>query len=252
MRHFGYFMTESTGHLSEYLPYFRKNKKALEMYCDQPSFGGESGAYYKWSKVISKKFAKADPLAFETTELAPRSAEYCSCIIEAIETDKIFRFNGNIRNEGLITNLPGECCAEVPIFADRNGLNATFIGDLPPQCAAANLLNVNCQGLTVEAALTGDPELAFAAMAMDPLTAAVCTLNEIREMTIEMLEAQRKWLPEFRGRKLRHRKPIVIPKGTRGVEVPADPALAIGQRFVKLIDVKTTRPAKAGRKAKKK
>ena len=75
MRHFGYFMTESTGHLSEYLPYFRKNRKALDTYCDEPAFGGESGAYYKYSKALAKKFAKVDPLEFESTQLSPPSAE---------------------------------------------------------------------------------------------------------------------------------------------------------------------------------
>jgi alpha-galactosidase len=86
MRHFGYFMTESTGHLSEYLPYFRKNKKALELYCDEPAFGGESGAYYKYCAMIDEKFQKLDPLSIESTKLGPRSAEYCSHIIEAKET----------------------------------------------------------------------------------------------------------------------------------------------------------------------
>jgi len=241
MRHFGYFMTESTGHLSEYLPYFRKNKKALETYCDQPAFGGESGAYYKWATAIGKKFAKTDPLKFESTKLEPRSAEYCSYIIEAMETDEIFRLNGNIRNNGLISNLPHDCCAEVPIYVDRNGIHPSYVGALPPQCAAANMMNVNCQRLAVQASLTGDPELLFAAMAMDPLTSSVCTLHEIREMTSELLEAQRKWLPQFGRRKLKPRKPIVIPKGTKGVTVPADPALAIGQRFVNLIEMKTGR-----------
>ena len=76
MRHFGYFMTESTGHLSEYLPYFRKNKKALELYCDEPAFGGETGAYYKYCAMLAEKFTKMDPLSIESTKLGPRSAEY--------------------------------------------------------------------------------------------------------------------------------------------------------------------------------
>ncbi|HOL68236.1 MAG TPA: alpha-glucosidase/alpha-galactosidase, partial [bacterium] len=86
LRHFGYFMTESTGHLSEYLPYFRKNKKALELYCDEPAFGGESGAYYKYCRMLEEKFKQTDPLSFESTRPGPRSAEYCSHIIEALET----------------------------------------------------------------------------------------------------------------------------------------------------------------------
>ena len=91
MRHFGFFMTESTGHLSEYLPYFRKNTKALELYCDEPGFGGETGAYYHYCRMIDEKFQKLDPLSIESTKLAARSAEYCSHIIEAEVTGNVFR-----------------------------------------------------------------------------------------------------------------------------------------------------------------
>jgi alpha-galactosidase len=234
MRHFGYFMTESTGHLSEYLPYFRKNKKALDLYCDEPSFGGESGAYYKYCAMLAEKFAKTDPLSIESTELGPRSAEYCSHIIEALETGVPFRFNGNIRNDGYITNLPQGCCVEVPIYADRTGLNATVVGNLPAPCAALNMSNVQVQGLVVEASFTGDPELVMNAVAMDPLTASVLTLHEIREMVAEMLEAEAAWLPQFAGKKLRSVPTISIPKDVQRAEVPVDPALAIANRFMKL------------------
>jgi len=237
MRHFGYFMTESTGHLSEYLPWFRSSRRALDLYCDEPGFGGESGAYYKWGKAIAEKFSEVDALSFETPELEPRSAEYCSYIIEAVETDGIFRFNGNVRNDGLITNLPEGCCVEVPCYADRMGVHATFVGDLPPQLAALNQSNVTVQGLAVEAALTGDPEMAFAAVAMDPLTSAVLTLQETRAMVAEMLEAEREWLPQFEGRALQPAPTISIPKGVKRAEVPLDPALAIGKRFAKLMEV---------------
>ena len=111
MRHFGYFMTESTGHLFEYLPYFRKNTKALELYCDEPGFGGETGASYHYCRMIDDKFQKLDPLSIESTKLGARSAEYCSHIIEAEVTGHPFRLNGNIRNDGFITNLPDGCCA---------------------------------------------------------------------------------------------------------------------------------------------
>jgi len=233
-RHFGYFMTESTGHLSEYLPWFRKNKQALELYCDQPDFGGASGAYYKYCRMISEKFAKTDVLSIESKKLGQRSAEYCSYIIEAIELNKVFRFNGNVRNDGLITNLPNGCCVEVPVYADGTGLHPTVVGNLPPQLAALNLSNIVAQGLAVEAALKGDPELAFAAIAMDPLTSAVLTLKEIRDMVIEMFAAEAKWLPQFAGKKLAPKPTIFIPKGTKPVETPLDPALAIAHRFGKL------------------
>ena len=234
MRHFGYFMTESTGHLSEYLPYFRKNKKALDLYCDEPAFGGETGAYYKYCAMLAEKFAKTDPLSIESTELGSRSAEYCSHIIEAMETGVPFRFNGNIRNDGYITNLPQGCCVEVPIYADRTGLNATVVGNLPVQCAALNMSNVQVQGLVVEASFSGDPELVMNAVAMDPLTASVLTLHEIREMVAEMLAAEANWLPQFAGKKLRSVPTISIPKDVQRAEVPVDPALAIANRFMKL------------------
>jgi len=234
LRHFGYFMTESTGHLSEYLPYFRKNQKALDLYCDEPSFGGESGAYYKYCAMLAEKFATTDPLSIESTQLGPRSAEYCSHIIEARETGDVFRLNGNVRNDGYITNLPNGCCVEVPIYVDRLGLHPTVVGNLPPQCAALNMTNVLVQQLAVEASFTGDPELVMQAVALDPLTSAVLTLKEIRDMVAEMLEAERSYLPQFQGKSLRRVAAITIPANVARQEVPLDPALAIANRFGKL------------------
>ena len=184
MRHFGYFMTESTGHLSEYVPWFRSSARALEEFCDQPDFGGASGAYYKYCAALDKKYAGVDYLSRESTQLRPRSIEYCSYIIEAIETDRVFRLNGNVRNDGYIDNLPSGCCVEAPVFVDARGFHPVRVGALPPQCAALNMSNVTVQELAAGAALSGDPERAMQAVAMDPLTSAVCTLREAREMTI--------------------------------------------------------------------
>ena len=234
MRHFGYFMTESTGHLSEYLPYFRKNRKALDLYCDEPAFGGETGAYYKYCKMLDEKFKTMDPLSIESTRLGSRSAEYCSHIIEARETGNIFRFNGNIRNDGYITNLPNGCCVEVPVYVDKMGMHPTVVGNLPPQCAALNMTNVLVQGLTVEAVSSGDPELVMQAVALDPLTASVLTLSEIRAMVSEMLEAESRYLPQFKGRKLRPVPLVKVSASVKRQEVPVDPALAIANRFGKL------------------
>jgi len=236
MRHFDYFMTESSGHLSEYLPYFRKNQKALDLYCDEPAFGGETGAYYNYGLMLAEKFATTDPLSIESTALGTRSAEYCSRILEAHETGEIFQLNGNVRNDGYITNLPNGCCVEVPIFVDRLGLHPTVVGDLPSQLAALNMTNVLAQGLAVEAGLAGDPEKAMQAVALDPLSSAVCTLAEIREMVTEMLEAEARWLPKFQGKKPRPTPTISIPKDVQRVEVPLDPALAIASRFGKLAE----------------
>jgi len=232
-RHFGYFMTESTGHLAEYVPWFRKNQMALDLYCDEPSFGGESGAYYNWCKYVADKYAAQDILAGEPSELPPRSIEYGSYIIEAMETGRTFKLNGNVTNGGMITNLPVDCCAEGPVYVDSTGLHKTIVGDLPPQCAALNLTNINVQRLTVEAAISGDPEHIVHACALDPLTGAVLTLKEIREMVSEMLETEGQWLPQFKGKTIR---PTPIPTDIEPAEVPIDPALAIGARFGELAE----------------
>jgi alpha-galactosidase len=238
-RHFGYFMTESTGHLSEYLPWFRKNKRVLELYCDEPSFGGESGAYYKYTKALAAKYARHDPLEYESPVIERRSVEYCSYIMEAVVTGEPFRFMGNVRNDGYITNLPPGCSVEVPTFADATGLHPTRVGELPPQCAAACMSNVSVQILAAKAALDGDPEAIVHAVAMDPLSSAICTLKEIRDMCREMLEAQRRWLPQFEGKEIRPTPTIYIPPDCRPVDVPLDPALAINKRFATLIEQRT-------------
>jgi alpha-galactosidase len=234
MRHCGYFMTESTGHLSEYLPWFRKTKAALDRYCDEPDFGGASGAYYHYSAMVAEKFAKTDVLSIESGALEPRSKEYCSHIIEAIESNIPFRFNGNVKNDGYITNLPQDGTVEVPIYADRNGLHPVRIGKLPSHLAAMNQSNMTVQALAAEAGIKGDPELAFWAVAMDPLTSAVLTLKEIRDMVREMFEAEAQWLPQFEGKILKKIEHIEIPEGLVPVPVPVDPALAINARFGKL------------------
>jgi len=241
MRQFGYFMTESTGHLSEYLPWFRSSQRALDLYCDQPGFGGATGAYYHYSKMLTEKYAHVDYLKMESPKITERSVEYCSYIIEAVETDRTFRLNGNVRNDGFITNLPQGCCVEVPIFVDARGLHPVRVGDLPIQLAALNQSNVTVQQLAVEAALTGNPEYAMHAIAMDPLTSAVCTLEEIRAMTREMLEAEKEWLPQFAGKTLASRPTISIPKDVKEVGVPLDPALAIANRFQILAEQAVTK-----------
>ncbi|MBL0159425.1 MAG: alpha-galactosidase [Bryobacterales bacterium] len=235
-RHFGYFMTESTGHLSEYVPWFRKSRRALDTYCDEPSFGGESGAYYSWCRTVADWYAGHDPLQYESTAIEKRSVEYCSYIMEAVVTGKPFRLMGNVRNDGYITNLPQGCCVEVPTFADDTGLHPTVIGALPTQCAALCMTNVNVQMLAAEAALESDPESVVHAVAMDPLTSAVLTLGEIREMCAAMMEAQREWLPGFAGKSITPRPLISIPPDCQAVDVPLDPALAIGKRFGTLIE----------------
>ncbi len=244
MRHFGYFMTESSPHLSEYLPWFRSHRRALRAFCDRPD--AAAGADYRFSQAITAKFAGVDYLAAESPKLGPRSVEYCSYVLEALATGRPFRFNGNVLNDGYITNLPRDCCVEVPVRADGRGLHPQRVGDLPPPLAALDQANVTVQRLAAQAALEGDPELVLQALALDPLTSAVCTLAEAREMARAMLEAERPWLPRFAGRKLARRPAIAVPRGTKGVEVPLDPALAIANRFVELAAAAGT-PKKAVR-----
>ena len=237
-RHFGYFMTESSGHLSDYLPWFRKNSDALDQYCDQPGLGGEPGFSYAVQKMMEEKFSATDFLQYESGNLEPRSVDFCSWILEALTTGKYFRFQGNVINKGYITNLPEDCCVEVPVFADSNGLHPSRIGDLPPALAAMNQSNITVQKLAVEAALTSDPELAFAAIAMDPLTSSVLTLKQIRDMTIELFDAEQSFLPGFGTRRPRKIHAIGIPEDIKGVEVPLDPALAVANRFIKLVEAR--------------
>lgn len=233
MRHFGYFMTESTHHLSEYLPWFRKNKASLDLYCDQERYG----AIPENNEVrTSAAQSSEDFFSFENGDLEPRSVEYCSYIIEAMETGKIFRLNGNVMNKGYITNLPQDCCVEVPVYVDRMGLHPTNVGALPIQLAVLNNSNVSVQMLAAEAAIKGDMELAFNAIAMDPLTSSVLTLQEIRDMVSEMFEASREFLPQFTGKTFHRIHGISIPKGTIGVDVPMDPALSIYHRIEKLMN----------------
>ena len=120
------------------------------------------------------------------------------------------------------------------MYVDSQGLHPVTVGDLPLQCAALNQSNVTVQQLAVEAALTGDPEYAMQAIAMDPLTSAVGTLKEVRDMTREMLEAEAEWLPEFKGKELKRCPIISIPDDLKPVDVPLDPALAIANRFGEL------------------
>jgi alpha-galactosidase len=235
-RHFGFFMTESSGHLSDYLPWFRKNRKALDEYCDQPGLAGETGFSYAFQKMMEEKHGATDYLQHESGRLEPRSVDYSSWILEALTTGHPFRFQGNVMNRGFISNLPADCCVEVPVFADSSGLHPSQVGDLPPALAAINQSNISLQKLGVEAALTGDPELAFAAIAMDPLTSSVLTLREIRDMVVEMFDGEQAWLPRFGSRRPRTVHAIGIPRGTRAVEVPLDPALAVANRFGKLFE----------------
>jgi alpha-galactosidase len=198
MRHFGYFVTESSGHASEYSPYFRKSARMVEEEL-VPRFTSPADEWFDFGRTggyLRTCLARREE-APDGEVPAARTHEYGSFIVEAMQTGRPFVLNGNVPNRGSIPNLPDGCCVEVPCVADANGIQPTIAGALPPQLAALNRTNINVQELVVEAALTGSREAVFHAVALDPLTAAVCTLEEIRELTAELLEAQRPWLPQF-------------------------------------------------------
>lgn len=192
MRHFDYFVTESTVHMSEYVPYFRKRPDLMEQFNLKTSAPEEvpSGST-RWSEdsSLSKQLDGREPF-----NLAG-SHEYASQIIKGRWTDTPVRINGNVQNNGLIENLPPECCVEVPCLVDGTGLRPCAIGRIPTQLAALNLSNILSQQLTVEAFLEQDRRKAYQAVLTDPLTAAVLSPAQIRCMFDEMAEADRPWIP---------------------------------------------------------
>ncbi|MFW9881319.1 MAG: alpha-glucosidase/alpha-galactosidase [Candidatus Thorarchaeota archaeon] len=203
----GYFMTESSGHLSEYLPYYRKRKDLLQKYKGINMFYShlKHGSYYdlcvqlegQMEKIYKRRINKPK-LDIKKGENKP-STEYASHIINAMETNKPFRFNGNLINKqrSLITNLPNECCVEVPVFADSNGLHPQGGIELPTICQALCLSNIMVQKAAVEGVLELNKEKIFHAVLLDPNTASVCSPQEIRDMVDEMFEKETNWILQF-------------------------------------------------------
>ncbi len=203
LRHFGYFVTESSGHASEYLPYFRKSAKQIDeelvpKFTDGSWFDyGRTGGYLKHCREREAQFnAEFDEIRTRKPR-EKRGEEYGAYILEAMESGNPTVINGNVPNRGLIDNLPEGSCVEVPCLVDFNGIQPTTIGSLPPQLAALNRTNINVQELIVEASATGNTDAVHHAVAVDPQTAAVCTLDDIHKMVREMLDAQQQWLPQF-------------------------------------------------------
>jgi alpha-galactosidase len=202
MRHFGYFVTESSGHCSEYSPYFRKNAKMVERELvpkfTDPVNGwldyGRTGGYLRHCQDRLNTFQEEFGEILAEDPPLTRTHEYGAHVLEAMETNCPIRINGNIPNTRLIDNLPEGCCVEVPCLVDGNGIQPTYVGSLPPQLAALNQTNINVQALIVEAALTGSREAVYHAVMLDPLTAAVCTLPKIRKMVDNLLAAQARWI----------------------------------------------------------
>ncbi len=182
MKHFGYFPTESSRHMSEYVPYFQTQTEMLEKYGALTK--GIKGKRIEWFEDMGIKAKDA-----ESIELI-RSHEYASGIIEAMATGEPYLFYGNVANTGLLTNLPEGCCVEVPVLADRQGIRACHVGQLPPQCAALCRSNIAVQELTAKAIIERDKDAAFHALLLDPITARACSLAEARKMFDELWEAE--------------------------------------------------------------
>jgi alpha-galactosidase len=199
--HLGYYVTESSGHNSEYNPWFRKRPDLIEKYCTNGT-GWNPGKYayirdcYQevadtWRDTIKEDLEKPIDLA--------RGHEYAASIFNAIHGDHtLFEFNGNVRNFNLIDNLPYGCCVEVPVLASKRGLDAMHVGAIPASCAIINNTNAGCEELAVAGAINGDPVAIFHAIANDPLTSAVLSLAEIQEMVDKMFESNKDWLPQFK------------------------------------------------------
>lgn len=200
--HLDYYVTESSGHNSEYNAWFRKRPDLIEKYCTHGT-GWNPGkhAYIldeylrrenEWRADARSWFDGSAQLKLE------RGHEYAAYIVNALVGGEPFRFNGNVRNTGLITNLPQDACVEVPVFVDKDGLHPVHVGALPPQCAMLTNLSAQIEELAVDGAISGDPRKVYQAILNDPLTAAVLAPNEIRDMVNAMFAKNQAHLPQFK------------------------------------------------------
>jgi alpha-galactosidase len=204
LRRFGYYSTESNGHLSEYLPWYRKRVDEIAQWIDLSNWiNGETGGYLRvctearnWFETDFPNWMMEDPPVFSYEK---RSEEHGSYIIEALETGRVYRGHFNVVNQGHITNLPNGCVIEIPGYVDKTGINMPLIGDLPLACAATCSASIRVQQMGMEAAVHGDVTLLKQAMLHDPLAGAVCNPEEVWQMTDEMLVAQAQWLPQYAG-----------------------------------------------------
>ena len=204
LKRFGYFSTESNGHLSEYVPWYRKRPAELDRWIYPDVWiDGPTAGYLNHCRAQANAYREMYPRWMsgeaEYIHLGERSTEHGSYIIEALETGRIYRGHLNVENRGLITNLPDGCTVELPAYVDRNGIHPAFVGPLPEPCAATCRTSISVQQMTVQAALTGDRNLVKLALLHDPLTGAVCSPDEIWAMADEMFDALSPWMPQFNG-----------------------------------------------------
>jgi alpha-galactosidase len=194
LRQFGYFCTESSEHLAEYVPWFIKGSRPELV----EEFNVPLDEYPRRCEAQIAEWQELRASLEEGTAMrVARSEEYGARIVHALETGETFTFNGNVMNEGLIDNLP-TCCVEVPCVAGEDGITPVRVGALPPQLAALIQTNVNVQALTVEAVLSGSRDHAYHAAMLDPHTGAELSLAEIRELVDLLLEAHGDLMPSLR------------------------------------------------------
>jgi alpha-galactosidase len=204
MRRFGYYSTESNGHLSEYLPWYRKRPDEIDRWISYDSWihGPTAGYLNRCRELANQRDEFVEQYLrgeLEPIKLDKRTQEHASYIIEGLETGRTYRGHFNVGNTGLISNLPYGCTVELPCYVDANGITPGWVGDLPIQCAASCRVSVSVQEMAVEAALTGDRELVKLAVLHDPLTGAVCNTEEVWAMCDEMFEALAPLMPQFNG-----------------------------------------------------
>lgn len=202
LRRFGYYSTESNGHLSEYLSWYRKRPSDIEKWIDLSDWiNGETGGYLRvctegrsWFETDFPNWMKEAPFEYKAEK---RSSEHGSYIIEGLETGRVYRGHFNVRNGNTISNLPPDAIVEVPGYVDRNGMSIPRVGELPAGCAAICSQSVSVQRLSVEAAVHGDVTSLKQAMLLDPLVGAVCDPPEVWQMADAMLVAESQWLPQY-------------------------------------------------------
>ncbi|MBR7174484.1 MAG: alpha-glucosidase/alpha-galactosidase [Clostridia bacterium] len=194
MRRFGYYITESSEHNAEYTPWFIHDRYPELI----DRFNIPLDEYpRRCIRQIADWKERGHELTKNPNLVHKRSREYASYIMEAMETNKATKIGGNVLNHGLITNLPSNACVEVPCLVDKSGIQPTYIGNLPEQCAALNRTNINVQLLTIEAARTLKKDYIYQAVMMDPHTAAELPIDSIVAMCDELIDAHAGWLPAY-------------------------------------------------------
>lgn len=226
LRRFGYYSTESNGHLSEYLPWYRKRPEEIKNWIDLGSWiNGETGGYLRVCTETRNWFMEDFPNWMndpaQVYDSNDRSEEHGSYIVEALETGRVYRGHFNVVNNGIISNLPDDAIIEAPGYVDGNGISMPTVGDLPLGCAAVCNVSISVQRLSVEATIRGDDKLLRQAMMLDPLVGAVCNPKEIWQMVDEMLAAHEPWLPQYseaiaKAKNRLENEPLIPTKQTNG------------------------------------